>query len=567
MIKSNETGTTTLVRRSIVQDRNDKKEALVDTQWLNERLSDPSIKIIDARPTAFYFAEHIKNSINSSYGLADYMSHGIDISRGGGVELFSDPSKTLPYQDLPARYLIEVFGKKLGIKRDDHIIIYTDGADSLASRLFYTLDAIGHKKVSILDGGLEQWQADGYETTNEIVQVEPVDYGLAEINENLNVDTAWMLAHMADPQVKLIAGLNYSRFYGPDVPQPREGHIPGTVCIPFSYHFKSDGTWKSSDEIRKMYADFGVMPEHTVVTYCNHNMHAAVNYFALRCIAGFPDVRMYMESAVGWCMDPRHLPLVTYGDYQIIKEPKWVFYWGVQAPPIMNDTKIRIVDVRPAEDYAAGHIPFSFNLPIEDFLAGEGAIQAVDKIEEILGANGISREHNVVVYDESDCHDAAVLFWILEYLGQKEVSVLNGGFAAWKNSKYAVNSDPGIICESKSDWTFDISTRPATYKSELCEEKVALQDWVNQYSTDQDKTFLVSGEDEEALGSVHIIWRKNLVENKLDSAINLFNLYNKAGVNPMEQIVCCSESIKDATHAYLALRLLGYPRVRVCLAD
>ncbi len=83
--------------------------------------------------------------------------------------------------------------------------------------------------------------------------------------------------------------------------------------------------------------------------------------------AGFPDVRMYMESAVGWCMDPRDLPLVTYGDHKILKETKWVFYWGVQAPPIMNETKIRIVDVRPVEAYNEGHIPFSFNLPIENF--------------------------------------------------------------------------------------------------------------------------------------------------------------------------------------------------------
>ncbi len=221
-----------------MQDK-DEKTGLVDTQWLNEHLSDQGVKIIDARPTSFYLAGHIKNAINSSYGQSDYMSHGTDISRGGGVELFSNPGKTLPYQDLPAKSLIEVFGKKLGIRRDDHVIIYTDGADSLASRLFYTLDSMGHKKTSILDGGLEQWQADGYETTEEMTQVKPVEYGAAEMDQNLYADTGWVLAHMADPQVKLIGGLNYSRFYGPDVPQPREGHIPGTIGIPFSYHFET----------------------------------------------------------------------------------------------------------------------------------------------------------------------------------------------------------------------------------------------------------------------------------------------------------------------------------------
>lgn len=549
-----------------MQDK-DEKTGLVDTQWLNEHLSDQGVKIIDARPTSFYLAGHIRNAINSSYGQSDYMSHGTDISRGGGVELFSNPGKTLPYQDLPAKSLIEVFGKKLGIRRDDHVIIYTDGADSLASRLFYTLDSMGHKKASILDGGLEQWQADGYETAEGMTPVKPVDYGVAEMDQSLCVDTEWVLAHMADPQVKLIAGLNYSRFYGPDVPQPKEGHIPGSICIPFSYHFKSDGTWKSADSIGKMYANFGVTPEHTVITYCNHNMHAAVNYFALRYIAGFRDVRMYMESAVGWCSDPRDLPMITYGNPKVLKETKWVFYWGVQAPPIMNETKIRIVDVRPVKAYNERHIPFAFNLPIENFISEEGAIQAVDKIEALLGESGISRDCRVVAYDEGDGHDAAVLFWLLEYLGQYEASVLNGGFAAWQQRKYMVSSDPAIIDERKSDWTFDISTKPATYKSDRREEKVGLPEWVQQHYADQDKTFLVSGEDEASPGSVHVPWLKNLADNKLDSAINLFNLYSKAGVNPMEEIICCSESIKDSAHAYLALRLLGYPRVRVCLTD
>jgi len=550
-----------------LHNKDEKSGALVDTQWLNERLSDPGIKIIDARPTPFYIAGHIKNAINSSYSSSEYMSHGTDISRGGGVEIFSDPVKTLPYQDLPAQALIEVFGKKLGISRDDHIIIYTDGADALASRLFYTLDSLGHRHTSILDGGFEQWQADNYETFEEPTQIKPVDYGAAEIDQGCCVDTEWVLSHMADPDVKLVAGLAYSRFYGPDVAQPREGHIAGSVCIPYSAHFKRDGAWKSADSIRKMYAGFGVLPEHTVIAYCNHNMHAAVNYFALRYLAGFPDVRMYMESAIGWCADSRGLPLVIYGDPKVFKETKWVFYWGVQAPPIMNETKIRIVDVRPVNAYNEGHIPFSFNLPIDNFLSGEGAIQPVDRIEALLGAGGISRDCSVVVYDEGDGHDAALLFWILEFLGQREAGVLNGGFAAWKQSKYMVNSDPAIIDAGKSDWTFDISTRPAIYTSQRCEEKVASTGWVNEHSGDEDKTFLVSGEDEDSPGSVHIPWLKVLVENKLDSAINLFNLYNKAGVNPMEEIICCSESIKDSAHAYLALRLLGYPRVRVCLAD
>jgi len=550
-----------------LHDKDEKPGALVDTQWLNEHLSDPGIKIVDARPTPFYLAGHIKNAINSSYSSTEYMSHGADISRGGGVEIFSDPGKTLPYQDLPVQALIEVFGEKLGISRDDHVVIYTDGADALASRLCYTLDSIGHPKISILDGGLEQWQADDYETTDETTQVKSVDYGLAEMDQGRCVDTGWVLAHMADPNIKLVAGLAYSRFYGPDVAQPRVGHLPGSVCIPYSSHFKRDGAWKSADSIRKMYAGFGVMPEHTVIAYCNHNMHAAVNYFALRYIAGFTDVRMYMEAAVGWCADSRGLPLITYGDHKVLKETKWVFYWGVQAPPIMNETKIRIVDVRSMKAYNEGHIPFSFNLPIDNFLSGEGAIQPVDKIEALLGASGISRDCCVVVCDDGDGHDAALLFWILEYLGGSETSVLNGGFAAWQQSRYMVNSDPAIIDESKSDWTFDISTRPVIYKSERREEKFAPTGWLNQHSGDPDKTFLVSGEDEDSPGSVHIPWLKDLVENKLDSAINLFNLYNKAGVNPMEEIICCSESIKDSAHAYLALRLLGYPRVRVCLAD
>lgn len=543
---------------------------LVNARWLADRLEDRNTRIIDARPTVLYLMEHIKNAVSASYSKREYVSFGTDISKGGGVELFSDPSSPIPFQDGPPEMVKEVLGKRLGISPETLVVIYSDGSDGLDARFWWTLERLGHNKMCLLNGGLDKWLELGYKTVKKVNKAEPVEYRINGVDNNGLVDTRWVLEHMADPDVKLVFALPQGMYFGQQVLYPREGHIPGSVCVPLARHFNDDSTWKSAAELRRMYHNFGVTEDKTVVSYCLHAVPAAGNYFALRHLLGYPRVKLYLASLADWCRDPRGLPLDTYGNPQLLKEPSWVYYWGEKAKPLMNDPRVRVVDVRTAAEYNGGHIPYALSLPLEDVYIGDEVLLRTNKLRALLGRIGVSADTRVVIYDGGDAHRAAWLFWLLEYLGHKDVSILNGGFARWKATGHVLSTKPPVIRRSKSDYRFDLSIRPARFIATAQPGKFASSDWTSKHTNNPDKVFLDAGNSSCVVGTVtseglNIPWSANINgDGTFKNAAQLAKIYDEAGIDLFKEVVCYSESPLDAAHTYFTLRLLGYPRVRLC---
>jgi len=88
-------------------------------------------------------------------------------------------------------------------------------------------------------------------------------------------------------------------YRGEDVRAKRGGHIPGAKNIEWALHLRADQTFKSLDDLRRLYAAQGVTPEKTVVTYCQTQHRAAHGYFVLRLL-GYDDVRGYDRSWAEW---------------------------------------------------------------------------------------------------------------------------------------------------------------------------------------------------------------------------------------------------------------------------
>lgn len=543
---------------------------LVSTQWLAEKLNDPNVRIIDARPTILYLSGHIENAVSAAFGSSEYMSYGTDVSKGGGVDLFSDPKSPIANQDGTPAMIREVLGQKLGIRRDSTVVVYSDGADSLAARLWWTLEHMGHKNICMLDGGFDKWLEEGLKVADKVPEIKPVEYGPGELDQSCLVDTSWVVEHCADPEVRIVFGLPFGSYYSQDNPGPREGHIPGSICIPVSRHFTPDGTWKSADELRKMYQDSGVTPDKTVVSYCLNGPGATANFFALRHILGYPRASVYLPSLVGWCADPRNLPLETYGEPRLLKEPQWVFYWGQRAQSMMHDTFVRVVDARPSADYKEGHIPYALNLFAGSIpLSGDG-IPRASEIIKMLGDIGISANDKVVVYDQNNGLQAAWLLWVLEYLGHREVSLLNGGFDRWKAAGRKVSTDAPVISKSKPERIFDISICQTSFQASVRPDKVATRDWINGHGKDPDSLLLNAGASSGAADNAapevkNVPWSGNVTETGVfKTAAQLADIYFKAGIQPFKEIICYSDRPLEAAHAYFTLRLLGFPRIRLC---
>jgi thiosulfate/3-mercaptopyruvate sulfurtransferase len=226
-----------------------------------------------------------------------------------------------------------------------------------------------------------------------------------------------------------------------------------------------------------------------------------------------------------------------------------------------------VLDLRPAEAYAAGHIPGAIHVD----LFGVSLIDTdpaplkafMWMIEHVLACRGVQAETPVVVYDEQSGIRAARAFWFLEYFGHPSVRLLDGGFGTWSRRGLAVTRD--AVPAAASEWTGK-------------RERTAVATWQDVRSAlhHLDTVILDTRTDGEYCGStvraarggavpgaVHIEWTRNLsADGHFKPAAELRRMYEAAGVTPDRQVITYCHGGYRAAHSYLALRLLGYPRVR-----
>jgi thiosulfate/3-mercaptopyruvate sulfurtransferase len=236
---------------------------------------------------------------------------------------------------------------------------------------------------------------------------------------------------------------------------------------------------------------------------------------------------------------------------------------------VAGDGNVRplLLDLRTPDAYAAGHIPGALHLD----LFGVSLIDTdpaplkafMWMIEHLFATRGVTASSPVVVYDDQSGVRAARAFWFLEYFGHPSVRVLDGGFGAWTRGGFPITRDaaPAAI----SDWT---GTRDAA----------AIATWrdVNAAIGQPGTVLLDARTDGEYCGTtvraarggavpgaIHIEWTRNLgPDGAFKPAVELKQMYDAAGVTPDREVITYCQGGYRAAHSYLALRLLGFPRVR-----
>ena len=226
-----------------------------------------------------------------------------------------------------------------------------------------------------------------------------------------------------------------------------------------------------------------------------------------------------------------------------------------------------VLDLRPTEDYVAGHIPSAVHLDLF-------GISLVDTdpaplraflwiLEHLLAARGVSASRAIVVYDEKSGMRAARAFWALEYFGHEHTRVLDGGFGAWQTAGQPLSTEP--VAPKSTSWTgTPVPERLASYRDVL--ERLHAPDAV-VLDTRSDGEYL--GTTVRAArggcnpGAVHVDWETTLREDgTFRCADELRAMYEAAGITPDKEVFTYCQGGYRAAHSYLALRLLGYPRVR-----
>jgi thiosulfate/3-mercaptopyruvate sulfurtransferase len=152
------------------------------------------------------------------------------------------------------------------------------------------LEYFGHRKVSILNGGIQKWTADGRELSLEQVTVQPAQFTPTLMDRRI-ASADWLVDKRNDPNVVVIDVRPSALF--------AKGHIPWARSIPWSLNLKADKTMKSADELLAHFASHGVTPDKNIASHCQDGKASAHSYFTLRLL-GYPRLRSYDRSWMEW---------------------------------------------------------------------------------------------------------------------------------------------------------------------------------------------------------------------------------------------------------------------------
>jgi thiosulfate/3-mercaptopyruvate sulfurtransferase len=189
----------------------------------------------------------------------------------------------------------------LGIDNDRQIVAYDASGGCFAARLWWMLRWVGHTRVAVLDGGWHAWRAAGHRVTAEKpAAVHHTAYTLRP-RPDLAVDTAYVCAHLNDPEVALVDARSAERFAGEgETLDPVAGHIPGAINRFFKLNLDADGRFKAPDDLRRELGNVlrGCDPRG-VVHHCGSGVTACHNLLAMEH-AGLNGSRLYPGSWSEW---------------------------------------------------------------------------------------------------------------------------------------------------------------------------------------------------------------------------------------------------------------------------
>ena len=224
------------------------------------------------------------------------------------------------------------------------------------------------------------------------------------------------------------------------------------------------------------------------------------------------------------------------------------------------DIGVVIVDVREREAYDAGHIAGALHLDpnavVAPYSPVSGALRPVAEIEALLGGLGIEADSIVVFYDDRGGFHAARMFWLMEYLGHRDSSVLNGGWAAWQEANGPVTADAATAVPA----LFQAALSPRRHAT--AEDVLVHRDAPGGVLIDVRPPHMY--DEGHIPWAVNIPWAENLGEDgRFKLAGDLLAHFERSGVTPEGDVIMHCQNGLASSHSYVALRLLGFPRVRV----
>ena len=266
--------------------------ALVPTAWLAGRRAAAEIRIVDA-------SWHMPALQRDP--RAEFAETRIPGAVFFDIDDIADKGNPLPHMLPDAETFAEKAGA-LGIAADSHVICYDATGVGSAARAWWMFRAFGHERVSVLDGGLPKWRAEGRPVENGAARPAPASYAVPPPPQRVRSRDEVRAASESGAEQVLDARTR-GRFAGTE-PEPRPGlrggRIPGSLNLPFLELYDADArTMKGADALAALFRDAGIDPDRPVITSCGSGV-TACNLALGLCLIGHDRVAVYDGSWTDW---------------------------------------------------------------------------------------------------------------------------------------------------------------------------------------------------------------------------------------------------------------------------
>ena len=265
-------------------------EALVSTDWLEEHLEDPNIRIVESNEDPLlYFSGHIPNAVE------------VDWTRD-----LNDPLR----RDYLDQGGFEALMSRIGVTPNMTVIFYGDRNNWWAAYALWVFTLFGHTNAKILDGGRIKWMSEGRTLTKDEPSFAPTEYRAKERDDRTErVFRDQVLAHvkLGGKLIDVRSPQEFSgeRLHMPDYPNEgalRGGHIPGAKSVPWAKAVNPEtGEFKSAEDLKQIYEnEANIHGSDDVVVYCRIGERSSHTWFVLKHLLGYPKVRNYDGSWTEW---------------------------------------------------------------------------------------------------------------------------------------------------------------------------------------------------------------------------------------------------------------------------
>jgi thiosulfate/3-mercaptopyruvate sulfurtransferase len=260
-----------------------RSEALVDAEWVEAHAGDPGVVLVEVdEDTSAYEKGHIPNAIR------------IDWKKD-----LQDPVR----RDFVDRIGFEKLLSERGISNDDTVVLYGGNNNWFAAYAYWYFKLYGHHNIKLLDGGRKKWELESRELTRDVPDRPATAYKASEQDAVLRAKRDEVLDAIGKRNLVDVrspdefAGRLLAPAHLPQEQAQRGGHIPTARNVPWSKAANEDGTFRSDDELRTLYADeAGLDFAKDTIAYCRIGERSAHTWFVLHELLEQPNVKNYDGS-------------------------------------------------------------------------------------------------------------------------------------------------------------------------------------------------------------------------------------------------------------------------------